>query len=219
MENHALSIGVPSAAVVAEMSSSARALENEKDKPLVCDALAADLAGARALKQARMRAASLSMASSQGHGAPSMPGDAVPKPRVTRLVMRTLYFDDALRVALGQHHRAQAGVLRSLAQEAGHGVGCSQVVLLGAGMDTRAWRLPLASSAGPSDDGVSTDPRRTNGGLGPVDVGVMGRGGTARQPLLLQPALRHPGSSKACGLVECPGPGHATPLTQGCQMP
>ncbi|KAJ9513785.1 hypothetical protein QJQ45_015520 [Haematococcus lacustris] len=142
---------------------------------------------------------------------------AVPKPRVTRLVMRTLYFDDALRVALGQHHRAQAAVLRSLAQEAGQGVGCSQVggqrearlvrqgagcksdgraggltklevagvrecddalarwsllqvVLLGAGMDTRAWRLPLASSAGPSDDGVSTDPRRTDGGLGPVYV-------------------------------------------------
>ncbi|KAL6749518.1 S-adenosyl-L-methionine-dependent methyltransferase [Haematococcus lacustris] len=147
----------------ARVIAAARALENERDKPLVCDALAADLAGARALKQARMRAASLSMASPQGQEAPSMPGDAVPKPRVTRLVMRTLYFDDALRVALGQHHRAQAAALRSLAQEAGHGVGCSQVVLLGAGMDTRAWRLPLASSAGPSDDGVSTDPRRANG--------------------------------------------------------
>ena len=75
--------------------------------------------------------------------------------RLTRTVIRTRWFDDSLLAALSPaaHPRPIAAQLREAAEGGVRlelrpsGAPIRQVVLLGAGMDSRAWRLPLPPGA------------------------------------------------------------------------
>jgi hypothetical protein len=75
--------------------------------------------------------------------------------RLTRTVIRTRWFDDALLAALSPaaHPRPVAAQLLAAAEGGVElklrpsGEPIRQVVLLGAGMDSRAWRLPLPPGA------------------------------------------------------------------------
>lgn len=96
-----------------KMIAAQRALEHERSDRLFSDPLAAVLAGERAMERARERLAARDQLAT-GEGRKGMDG---------RFAVRTRYFDDAIV------HALQGGA--------------RQVVMLGAGMDTRPWRLAL----------------------------------------------------------------------------
>ncbi|CAL8462346.1 g1879 [Coccomyxa elongata] len=93
-----------------------RAYEGKEKEPLYSDPLAELLAGQRG-----MQAASTAM--KRYEGAADKESKADRKYLVGRVALRTLYYDDHLLAACK--------------------AGARQVVLLGAGMDSRAWRLDL----------------------------------------------------------------------------
>lgn len=80
--------------------------------------------------------------------AATAPAFAPPARPVPRLAMRTRFFDDAVLAATwGSGLPAPGALSATIAavdalSDAGHGP-CRQVVMLGSGMDTRPWRLPL----------------------------------------------------------------------------
>ncbi|KAI8473409.1 MAG: S-adenosyl-L-methionine-dependent methyltransferase [Monoraphidium minutum] len=148
--------------------AAARAAESEREDRFIYDPLASVLAGRKALARHGLRPRNVLLLARSAPEAPAAPpgwsrrdtGELtraaaavcaafVPPDRpVPRLVMRTRFFDDAVLAAAWGGGRpapdallATAGAVEALA-DAGHGP-CQQVVMLGAGMDTRAWRLPL----------------------------------------------------------------------------
>lgn len=105
-------------------------MEAEEENALVKDPLAAALAGPRALADSRQRQ----------QPAPATSGRKI---KVNLMAIRTKWFDDQLEASLGMPlgHLASAGDY--VATTAKPGATPRQVVLLGAGMDSRAWRLKL----------------------------------------------------------------------------
>ncbi|KAL6769918.1 hypothetical protein ACKKBG_A32875 [Auxenochlorella protothecoides x Auxenochlorella symbiontica] len=95
--------------------AASRALETEEDDPIIRDELAASLAGPGPLERARSRA----QAAPEGSGR---------KFKVGPMALRTWWFDQRLLTLL---------------ESGKQGPGPRQVVVLGAGMDTRPWRLQL----------------------------------------------------------------------------
>lgn len=115
-----------------------RALETEVPNSLAVDPLARALAGKRALAIARATAAK--------------PRLGAVRPPVDRIAVRTRWFDDNVIMAL----RGDLMAVRVSLRAAGDGIELAlapaqpldatppaSVILAGAGMDARAWRLPL----------------------------------------------------------------------------
>mmetsp|Transcript_1012 Transcript_1012/g.2362 ORF Transcript_1012/g.2362 Transcript_1012/m.2362 type:complete len:293 (+) Transcript_1012:823-1701(+) len=100
------------------MIAAQRALEHERSDRLFSDPLAAVLAGEQAMQRARER---LRLRTQEGEKTGSERAGS--KAMEGRIAVRTRYFDDAIVAALEG--------------------GAVQVVMLGAGMDTRPWRLRL----------------------------------------------------------------------------
>lgn len=115
-------------------------MEAEEEEPLVYDALAAALAGPRALAAARSR----------GRPAPQGSGR---KNKVNMITIRTKWFDDQLEASLGMPLGRIDIITDNLIKSTDEpdyvvstvksGNAPRQVVLLGAGMDSRAWRMKL----------------------------------------------------------------------------
>jgi len=148
--------------------AAARAVESARPDAFVRDPLAEALAGDKALALARARAAAAAVAE-KAAGAAADSGDPAQSRAVPRLVMRTAFLDDAVMVAAlggavgpgGGGGSAAAsrllsspGAAAALAPLASHvrafaaapdapPVFNLQVVMLGAGMDARPWRLAL----------------------------------------------------------------------------
>lgn len=127
-------------------------MESSRADALLHDPLAALLAGKQALEFAKARerrsratdgdsgpaqdlVAPGSQASATADG--STAAVAIHKRSLNRIVVRTLYWDDCIKAALQLPCPAFLDGLKAAAAV------CKQVVLLGAGMDTRAWRLAL----------------------------------------------------------------------------
>ncbi|KAF5828709.1 S-adenosyl-L-methionine-dependent methyltransferase [Dunaliella salina] len=120
-----------------------RAVETQKGEghALIMDPFAEKLAGPQAMAEVlgRRQAGDNNNNKEVAAGIPS----------INRLVLRTLLVDDFVRLAVRaemseqERHRAlRCPMLRQLTDWlCGQGAVCKQVVLLGAGMDTRAWRL------------------------------------------------------------------------------
>mmetsp|Transcript_12913 Transcript_12913/g.35180 ORF Transcript_12913/g.35180 Transcript_12913/m.35180 type:complete len:389 (-) Transcript_12913:111-1277(-) len=120
-----------------------RALETRKGEghALIWDPFAEKLAGPQAMAEVlgRRQAGDSSREGSAG------------TPSINRLILRTLLIDDFVRLAvraeMSEQERSRAlrcPMLRQLTDWlCAQGTACKQVVLLGAGMDTRAWRLHL----------------------------------------------------------------------------
>lgn len=113
------------------MIAASRAVETEREDHVIDDPLAKVLAGKSAYARAKERAAANSDQQQEGKGR------LIPK-----LVIRTRFFDDAVLGATGIESVPQHS---ELTRALGHSPGCTQVVMLGAGMDSRPWRLPLPS--------------------------------------------------------------------------
>lgn len=108
-------------------------MEAEESNPLVLDPLAAGLAGPAALAAARRRQQ------------PAPPGSGR-KIKVNMMAIRTRWFDDALEAALGMPLPSVADGAEYVAAPPAGGPAPRQCVVLGAGMDSRAWRLKLPAS-------------------------------------------------------------------------
>lgn len=68
----------------------------------------------------------------------------VPSQRTLRFPIRVRYFDDAILEALGAKHAASfSPPWDATPHDAAPRATPQQVVMLGAGMDSRPWRLPL----------------------------------------------------------------------------
>jgi O-methyltransferase involved in polyketide biosynthesis len=117
-------------------------MEAEEDSPLFRDPLAAALAGPRAVAAARRRQA-------------PAPADSGRKIKVNAMAVRTRWFDDQVEAALGVPAPAPRGGGEAADEyyPEEHAAPPTpggrapprprQVVVLGAGMDARAWRLTL----------------------------------------------------------------------------
>ncbi|KAI3429344.1 hypothetical protein D9Q98_005439 [Chlorella vulgaris] len=125
-----------------KMIAAARAVEAQEKCPLVVDPLAAQLAGSEALASSRRRAES----------APKGSGRMF---KIGKMAIRTRWFDDQIQAALGMPVSAGIpGPLRA-ATASEHidmasyvwrhpdGHQPRQLVMLGAGMDSRPWRMKL----------------------------------------------------------------------------
>jgi O-methyltransferase involved in polyketide biosynthesis len=142
--------------------AAARAVEHERADAFIRDPLAEALAGERAMKVARQRAEAAAAAAASEQPTTADSSSTKPSRAVPRLVMRTAFLDDAVLVAAsGGAESASARRLLStqkaadaltpLAEHVRAFASCPeappvhrlQVVLLGAGMDARPWRLPL----------------------------------------------------------------------------
>ena len=67
-----------------------------------------------------------------------------PGPRpISRIIFRTVFFDQAIQAAVGLEPSAAFFKDLLCAMGGSHQAVCTQVVLLGSGMDTRPWRLKL----------------------------------------------------------------------------
>lgn len=131
--------------------AAARALETLKGQDaLVQDPLAQVLAGPKAMARAiasRQQQAAQADEQEQPSSASESAGSQSQQKSVNKLIIRTVYFDQAVQLCTGSWQSKASGqalpeTLVSL-QAALQGTACKQVVLLGAGMDTRAWRLDL----------------------------------------------------------------------------
>jgi len=129
--------------------AAARAIETEQPDALYQDPLAEDLAGSDAIEFAKQRMAEEAVQATNGSTGRGWFGTLGGVPNGTeaghtvgRFGIRVKYLDDAIL-------RATRGEPVPLESREGDGAAASsgepvrQVVLLGAGMDTRAWRLPL----------------------------------------------------------------------------
>jgi O-methyltransferase involved in polyketide biosynthesis len=108
-------------------------MEDDEDNPLVSDPLAAPLAGRKALAAARARR----------QPAPAGGGRAF---KVGAMAVRTRWFDDQLEACLGMPLGAAAAAAAAgdyIVAAPPPGRAPRQVVVLGAGMDSRPWRLKL----------------------------------------------------------------------------
>lgn len=109
-------------------------MEGEEEVPLVLDPLAATLAGHKALKSARQRQK-------------PAPKDSGRKNMVNMMAIRTKWFDDQLEASVGMLvDTTIANGGEYVAITANPGQIPQQCVVLGAGMDSRAWRLRLPAS-------------------------------------------------------------------------
>lgn len=114
--------------------AAARAMEAEEEAPLVLDPLAAGLAGPKALKSARARQQ-------------PAPTDSGRKIKINMMAIRTKWFDDQLEVSLGMPvSKAIQDAKDYVGTTATSGTAPRQCVVLGAGMDSRPWRLKLPAS-------------------------------------------------------------------------
>ncbi|KAK9826652.1 hypothetical protein WJX74_007947 [Apatococcus lobatus] len=103
----------------AQMVAAYRALESEQEDALFQDLLAESLAGPAAMEDARLQTPEWI----KGEG--SAGGQKRRRVQYSRMAVRTKFIDDCIAQSL-------------TSQE-----GLKQVVLLGAGMDSRAWRMPM----------------------------------------------------------------------------
>lgn len=109
-------------------------MEAEEDNPLVLDPLAATLAGPKAMKSSRRRQ----------QPAPKGSGRKI---KINLMAIRTKWFDDQLEASLGMPLPTVANPeAEYVASTSSPGNAPRQCVLLGAGMDSRAWRLKLPAS-------------------------------------------------------------------------
>jgi O-methyltransferase involved in polyketide biosynthesis len=108
-------------------------MEAEEETPLVLDPLAAQMAGAKALKSARSRQQ-------------PAPKDSGRKIKVNMMAIRTKWFDDQLEASLGMPVGTAVEAENYLGATATPGNAPRQCVVLGAGMDSRPWRLKLPAS-------------------------------------------------------------------------
>jgi len=109
-------------------------MEAEEKTPLVLDPLAASMAGPKALKSARERQQPASK-------------DSGRKIKVNMMAIRTKWFDDQLEVSLGMPvSEAIQNAEDYVGTTATSGIAPRQCVVLGAGMDSRPWRLKLPAS-------------------------------------------------------------------------
>jgi O-methyltransferase involved in polyketide biosynthesis len=120
--------------VLYQKSVAARAMEAEEETPLVLDPLASIMAGSKALKSARARQQ-------------PAPKDSGRKIKVNMMAIRTKWFDDQLEASLGMPvGKALQDAEDYLGSTASPGNAPRQCVVLGAGMDSRPWRLKLPAS-------------------------------------------------------------------------
>ena len=109
-------------------------MEAEEETPLVLDPLAASLAGPKALKSSRSRQQ-------------PAPKDSGRKIKINLMAIRTKWFDDQLEVSLGMPvSQAIQDAEDYVGNTATPGNAPRQCVVLGAGMDSRPWRLKLPAS-------------------------------------------------------------------------
>lgn len=118
------------------LHAAARAREAEEDESLVNDPLAAVLAGPKALADSRARQQPAPPASGRNF-------------KINSMAIRTKWFDDQLEASLGMP--IDPSIVSSstsredpyIVRTANAGALPRQVVVLGAGMDSRPWRLKL----------------------------------------------------------------------------
>jgi len=130
-----------------------RAAESEKEDALFFDPLSKAFAQSVSIYKQPLKSIDVSITLLSFHGASfqerSLSGSIdVPRRTVSYTITRTKFFDDAILTALGDVENGSGNAMFSDVREIVGGAECScqQVVALGAGFDTRPWRLPLGTT-------------------------------------------------------------------------
>eukprot|EP00899_Mesostigma_viride_P012158 jgi/Mesvir1/20943/Mv08014-RA.1 len=161
------------------MIAAARALESESEEAIIYDPLAEELAGPTAMKQARQRVTERSRAGEKRRAGIAIRtrylDDALVEAVTVQLtpscatVTTTTVHEDDVTAATGGGDSGSQGHVGASEQAAGKEASPpplpSQVVILGAGMDSRVYRLPRPPNCLPRE---RTAANKVSGGAGAV---------------------------------------------------